>query len=162
MNKILKHIINYLLCLFMLLGAIGTPVILNNSNKSDYISKQSQDETVSCQEAKACCDTELVEQEIFVCCASESVEEVASISICECNFISSCCCCITDVRLVSFVFDTTINKSLSIPSFVQAFVIDIGINELLNYCSNIYWCNYDLLSPKTYSQQLAFFQVCRI
>ena len=162
MNKILKHIINHLLCLFMLLGAIGIPVILNNSNKSDYISKQSQDETVCCQEAKACCDTELVEQEIFVCCASESVEEVASISICECNFISSCCCCITDVRLVSFVFDTTINKSLSIPSFVQAFVIDIGIDELLNYCSNIYWCNYDLLSHKTNSQQLAFFQLFRI
>ena len=162
MNKILQHIINHLLCLFILLSAIGTPVILNNSNKSDYISKQSQDETVCCQEAKACCDTELVEQEIFVCCASESVEEVASISICECNFISSCCCCITDVRLVSFVFDTPINESVSIPSFVPAFVRDIGIEELLSYYSHISWYNYDLPPPKTYSQQLALFQVFRI
>ena len=143
----------------MLVGAVGIPVILNHSHKSDYISEQSQDETAICKEAMACCDTEPVEKETFVCCASESVEKVALISTCKCNFISYCCCCFIDIRLVSFVFDTTINKSLSIPSFVQAFVIDIGINELLNYCSNIYWCNYDLLSPKTYSQQLAFFQV---
>ena len=125
----------------MLVGAIGIPVILNHSHKSDYVSKQCQHDTVICQEATACCETELIEQETFVCFASESVEELASVSICVCNFISSCCCCFIDVRLVSFVFDTTINKSLSIPSFVQAFVIDIGINELLNYCSNINWCN---------------------
>ena len=162
MIKILKHIINYLLCLFMLVGTIGIPVILNHSQKSDYISKQTQHETVICQDVKACCDTELVEQETFVCCASESLEEVASISTCECNFISSCCCCIIDVRLVSFVFDTPINESVSIPSFVQVFIRDISIKKLLSYCSHISCYNYDLPPPKTYSQQLALFQVFRI
>ena len=162
MIKILKHIISHLLCLFMLVGAIGIPVILNHSHKSDYVSKQCQHETVICQEATACCETELIEQETFVCFASDYVEEVASISTCECNFISSCCCCFIDVRLVSFVFDTPINESVSIPSFVQAFVRDIGIKKLLSYCSYISLYNHDLPPPKTYSQQLALFQVYRI
>ena len=38
----------------MLVGAIGIPVILNHSHKSDYISEQSQYETAICQEAMAC------------------------------------------------------------------------------------------------------------
>tara|TARA_Y100000813_G_scaffold134920_1_gene97577 strand:+ start:115 stop:555 length:441 start_codon:yes stop_codon:yes gene_type:complete len=146
----------------MLVGAIGIPVILNHSHKSDYVSKQSQNETVICQEAKACCETELIEQETLVCFASESAEEVAPISTCECNFISSFCCCFIDVRLVSFVFYTPINESVSIPSFVQAFVRDIGIKKLLSYCSYISLYNHDLPPPKTYSQQLALFQVYRI
>lgn len=162
MNKIAKHIISHLLCLFMLVGAIGIPVILNHSHNSDYISEQSQHETVSCQQAMACGEKEPVEQETFVCCASESAEEVAPISTCECNFISSCCCCFIDVRLVSFVFDTPVHEPVSIPSFVQAFVRDIGIKKLLSYCSHISWYNFDLPPPKTYSQQLALFQVFRI
>ena len=145
----------------MLVGTIGIPVILNHSHKSDYISEQSQHETVSCQEAMACCETEQVEQETLVCCASESVEEVARISTCECNLISSCCCCFIDVRLVSFVFDTPINESIPIPSFVQAFVLDIGIDEVLSYNSNLSWYYFELPPPKTYSQQLALFQVFR-
>jgi len=163
MNKIAKHIISHLLCLFMLVGAIGIPVILNHSHKSDYISQQSQHETVSCQETKACCETEPIEQETFVCCASESAEDVAPISTCECNFISSCCCCFIDVRLVSLVFDAPVHESVSILSFVRAFVRDIGIEELLSYCSHLSWYNFDLPPPpKTYSQQLALFQVFRI
>ena len=162
MYKIAKNIISYLLCLFMLACAIGIPVILNHSHKSDYISQQSQNETVNCQEVKYCCGTKPVEQETFVCCASESAEEVVTISTCECNFISSCCCCFIDVRLVSFVFDTPINEPVSIPSFVQAFVRDVGIKKLLSYCSHVSWYNYDLPPPKTYSQQLALFQVFRI
>ena len=146
----------------MLVGAIGIPVILNHSHKSDYISEQSQDDTAICQESMACCETEPVEQEIFVCCASEFAEKVVTFSTCECNFISSCCCCYIDVRLVSFVFDTPVHERVSIPSFVQAFVIDIGIEELLSYCSHISWYNFDLPPPKTYSQQLALFQVFRI
>ena len=110
----------------------------------------------------ACCETEQVEQETLVCCASESVEEVARISTCECNLISSCCCCFIDVRLVSFVFDTPINESIPIPSFVQAFVLDIGIDEVLSYNSHLSWYNFELPPPKTYSQQLALFQVFRI
>ncbi len=144
----------------MLVGAIGIPVILNHSHKSDHFSEQSQDDTAICQEAMACCETEPVEKETFVCCASEFAEEVVSFSTCECNFIASCCCFI-DVRLVSFVFDTHINESVSIPSFVPAFVRDIGIEELLSYYSHISRYNYDL-PPKTYSQQLALFQVFRI
>ena len=162
MNKIAKHIISHLLCLFMLVSVIGIPVILNHSHKSDYISEQSQHETVSCQEAKACCETEPIEQETFVCCASESAKEVAPISTCECNFISYCCCCFIDVRLVSLVFDTPVHESVSIPSFVRAFVRDIGIEELLSYCSHLSCYNFDLPPPKTYSQQLALFQVFRI
>ena len=146
----------------MLIGAIGVPVILNHSHQSDYISEQIQDETVSCQEVTACCETELVEQETFVCCASESADELAHISTCDCNFISSCCCCFIDVRLVSFVFDTPVHEYISIPSFVQAFVKDIGIKKLLSYCYHISWYNFDLPPPKTYSQQLAGFQVFRI
>ena len=146
----------------MLVGAIGIPVILNHSHKSDYISEQSQDETAICQEAMACCETEPVKQETFVCCESEFAEEAVSFSTCECNFIASCCCCFIDVRLVSFVFDTPINESVSIPSFVPSFVRDIGIEELLSYYSHISWYNYDLPPPKTYSQQLALFQVFRI
>ena len=162
MNKIAKHIISHLLCLFMLVGAIGVPVILNHSHKSDYFSKQSKHETVSCQEVKACCKTEPVEQKTFVCCSSESINEVAPISTCECNFISSCCCCFIDVRLVSFVFDTPVNEPVSIPSFVQAFVRNIGTKKPLSYCSHISWYNFDLPPPKTYSKQLSLFQVFRI
>jgi len=161
-NKIIKNIISHLICLFMLVGAVGIPVILNHSHKSDYISEQSQDETAICQEVMACCDTEPVEKETFVCCASESVEKVALISTCKCNFISSCCCCFIDIRLVSFVFDTPINESISIPSFVQAFVIDMGIEKLLSYYSHKSCYNFDLPPPKSYSQQLALFQVFRI
>ena len=146
----------------MLVGAIGIPVILNHSHQSDYISEQSQDETAICQEAMACCVTEPVEQETFVCCASEFAEDVAPISTCECNFISSCCCCFIDVRLVSLVFDTPVHESVSIPSFVRAFVRDIGIEELLSHYSHLSWYNFDLPPPKTYSQQLALFQVFRI
>ena len=146
----------------MLVGAIGIPVILNHSHKSDYFSEQRQDDTAICQEAIACCETEPIEQETFVCCASEFAEKVVTFSTCECNFISSCCCCYIDVRLVSFVFDTPVHEPVSIPSFVQAFVIDIGIEELLSYCSHISWYNFDLPPPKTYSQQLALFQVFRI
>ena len=146
----------------MLVGAIGIPVILNHSHQSDYISEQSQDETAICQKAMACCDTEPVEQETFVCCASEFAEEAVGFSNCECNFIASCCCCFIDVRLVSFVFDTPVHEPVSIPSFVQAFVRDIGIEELLSYYSHLSWYNYDLPPPKTYSQQLALFQVFRI
>jgi len=142
----------------MLVGAIGIPVILNHSHKSDYISEQRQDDTAICQEEMACCETEPVEQETFVCCASEFAEEVVSFSTCECNFLASCCCCFIDVRLVSFVYDTHIQESVSIPSFVR----DIGIEELLSYYSHISWNNYDLPPPKTYSQQLALFQVFRI
>ena len=145
----------------MLVGTIGIPVILNHSHKSDYISDQRQYDTAICQEAMACCETEPVEQETFVCCASEFAEEVVCFLTCECNFLASCCCFI-DVRLVSFVFDTPINESVSIPSFVPAFVRDIGIEEHLSYCSHISWYNYDLPPPKTYSQQLALFQVFRI
>ena len=162
MNKILKHIISHLLCLFMLVGAIGIPVILNHSHKSDLILEQNQSDTSICQEAMLCCETEPVEQETFVCCASESAEEVAPISTCECNFISSCCCCFIDVRLVSFVFDTPVHEPVSIPSFVQAFIRDIGIKELLSYSSHFLRYNFDLPPPKTYSQQLALFQVFRI
>ena len=158
----MKHTISHLLCLFMLVGAIGIPVILIHSHQSDYILEQRQDVTAICQEAMACCETEPVEQETLICCVAKSVEEVASISTCECNFISSCCCCFIDVRLVSFVFDTPINESVSIPSFVQAFVRDIGIKKLPSYCTHISWYNYDLPPPKTYSQQLALFQVFRI
>lgn len=161
-NKIIQNIISHLICLFMLVGAVGIPVILNHSHKSDYISEQSQDETAICKEAMACCDTEPVEKETFVCCASESVEKVALISTCKCNFISYCCCCFIDIRLVSFVFDTTINESISIPSFVQAFVVDMGIKKLLSYYSHTSCCNFDLPPPKSYSQQLALFQVFRI
>ena len=146
----------------MLVGAIGIPVILNHSHKSDYFSEQRQDDTAICQEAIACCETEPIEQETFVCCASEFTEKVVTFSTCECNFISSCCCCYIDVRLVSFVFDTPVYEPVSIPSFVQAFVKDIGIEELLSYCSHISWYNFDLPPPKTYSQQLALFQVFRI
>ena len=145
----------------MLVGAVGIPVILNHTHKSDYISEQRQDDTAICQEAMACCETEPVEQETFVCCASEFAEEVVSFSTCECNFLASCCCFI-DVRLVSFVFDTPINESVSIPSFVTAFVRDIGIEEFLSYYSHISRYNYDLPPSKTYSQQLALFQVFRI
>lgn len=162
MNKFAKHIISHILFLFMLVGAIGIPVILNHSHKSDYISEQSQLETVSYEEAISCCETDPLEQEIFVCCASEFAEEVAPISTCECNFISSCCCCFIDVRLVSFVFDTPVPEPVSIPSFVQAFIRAIGIEELQSYCSHISWNNFDLPPPKTYSQQLALFQVFRI
>ena len=146
----------------MLVGAIGIPVILNHSHKSDYISEQSQYETAICQEAMACCETEPLEKETFVCCASEFAEEAVSFSNCECNFISPCCCCFIDVRLVSFVFDTPIHEPVSIPSFVKAFIRDIGIKKLLSYCSYTYWYNFDLPPPKTYSQQLALFQVFRI
>ena len=146
----------------MLVGAIGIPVILNHSHKSDYISDQRQDDTAICQEAMACCETEPVEQETLVCCASEFSEEVVSFSTCECNFLASCCCCFIDVRLVSFVFDTPVHEPVSIPSFVQAFVRDIGIKKLLSYCSHISWYNFDLPPPKTYSQQIALFQVFRI
>ena len=162
MNKIIKHIISHLICLFVLVGTIGIPVILNHSHKSDYISEQSHDETAICLEATPCCETEPVEQETFVCCASEFAEEAVSFSNCECNFISSCCCCFIDIRLVSFVFDTPAYEPISIPSFVQAFVRDIGIEEHLSYYSHISWYNYDLPPPKTYSQQLAVFQVFRI
>ena len=146
----------------MLVGAIGIPVILNHSHKSDLILEKNQSDTAICQEATACCETEPIEQETFVCCASESAEEVAPISTCECNFISSCCCCYIDVRLVSFVFDTPVREPVPIPSFVQAFVRDIGIKKLLSYYSHISCYNFDLSPPKTYSQQLAFFQVFRI
>ena len=162
MNKIFKHIISHLLCLFMLAGAIGIPVISNHSHKSDLILEKNLSDTSICQEATACCETEPIEQETFVCCASESAEEVAPISTCECNFISSCCCCYIDVRLVSFVFDTPVREPVPIPSFVQAFVRDIGIKKLLSYYSHISCYNFDLSPPKTYSQQLAFFQVFRI
>ena len=146
----------------MLVGAIGIPVILNHSHKSDYFSEQRQDDTAICQEAIACCEKEPVEQETFVCCASEFAEKVVTFSTCECNFISSCCCCYIDVRLVSFVFDTPVREPVPIPSFVQAFVRDIGIKKLLSYYSPISCYNFDLSPPKTYSQQLAFFQVFRI
>ena len=146
----------------MLVGAIGIPVILNHSHKSNYVSKQCQHETVICQEATACCETELIEQETFVCFASESAEDVVPISTCECNFISSCCCCYIDVRLVSFVFDTPVHEPVSIPSFVQAFVRDMGIKKPLSYYSHISRYNFDLPPQKTYSQQLALFQVFRI
>ena len=158
----MKHTISHLLCLFMLVGAIGIPVILNHSHQSDYILEQRQDVTAICQEAMACCETEPVEQETLICCVAKSVEEVASISTCECNFISSCCCCFIDVRLVSFVFDTPIHEPVSIPTFVKAFVTDLGINEVLSYQSYLSWFNFDLPPPKTYSQQLARFQVFRI
>ena len=161
MDRIIKYMVSYLMCLFMLVGTIGIPVILNHSHNSDYISEQRQYENVSCQKVMSCCETEPFEQETITCCASES-QEVALISTCECSFISSCCCCFTDVRLVSFVFDTPINESVSIPSFVRAFFRDIGFNERLSYCSNLSWYNYDLPPPKTYSQQLALFQVFRI
>ena len=143
----------------MLVGAIGIPVILNHSHNSDYISEQRQDDTAICQEVMACCETEPFEKEKFVCCSSEYEEE--SFSTCEYNFINSCCC-FTDVRLVSFVFDTPVHEPVSIPSFVQAFVRDIGIEELLSYYSHLSWYNFDLPPPKTYSQQLALFQVFRI
>ena len=161
-NKIIKHIISYLFCLFMLVGAIGIPVILNHSHKSDYISEQSRYDTAICQETKACCEKEQVEEETYVCCALGFAEEAVSFSTCECNFIASCCCCFIDVRLVSFVFDTPKNESVSIPSFVPSFIRDLGIEELLSYYSHISWHNYDLPPPKTYSQQLALFQVFRI
>ena len=162
MKNIAKHFISHLLCLFILVGAIGVPVILNHSHKSDLISEQKKLDRSICQEASTCCETEPFEQEIFVCCATESEEEVAPISTCECNFISSCCCCSIDVRLVSFVFDTPVREPTSIPSFVQAFVKDIGIKKLLSYCYHISWYNFDLPPPKTYSQQLPLFQVFRI
>ena len=146
----------------MLVGVIGIPVILNHSHESDYISEQSQDYTAICQHAMSCCETEAIEQETLVCCATESVEEAVSFSSCECNFIASCCCCFIDVRLVSFVFDTPIYNPLSIPAFVKAFVIDLGVNKVLNYRSYLSWFNFDLPPPKTYSQQLALFQVFRI
>ena len=146
----------------MLVGVIGIPVILNHSHKSDYISEQSQDYTAICKHAMSCCETEAIEQEILVCCATESVEEAVSYSSCECNFIASCCCCLIDVRLVSFVFDTPIYNPISIPAFVKAFVIDLDINKVLNYRSYLSCFNFDLPPPKTYSQQLPLFQVFRI
>ena len=146
----------------MLVGVIGIPVILNHSHKSDYISEQSQDYTAICQHAMSCCETEAIEQETLVCCATESVEEAVSFSSCECNFIASCCCCFINVRLVSFIFDTPIYNPLSIPAFVKAFVIDLGINKVLNYRSYLSCFNFDLPPPETYSQQLALFQVFRI
>jgi len=145
----------------MLVGAIGIPVIFNHSHKSDIISVINQSDNI-CQEAMSCCETEPVEQEKVVCCSTEPVNEVERISSCKCNILASCCCCFLDVRLVSFVFDTPVNEPVSIPSFVQAFVRDIGIKELLSYYSHLSWYNFDLPPPKTYSQQLALFQVFRI
>ena len=47
-------------------------------------------------------------------------------------------------------------------TFVQAFVVDMGIKKLLSYYSHTSCCNFDLPPPKSYSQQLALFQVFRI
>ena len=150
MNKIIKHTVAHLICLFMLVGVIGIPVIFSHTHNPEYSIEQLEEETPVCESATLCCSTE------------EKPQESLTKNNCNCSLLASCCCCFSDVRLVSFVFDTPVHEPVSIPSFVQAFVRDIGIKKLLSYCSHISWYYFDLPPPKTYSQQLAIFQVFRI
>ena len=48
----IKYTISNVICLFILLGAIGIPVIFNHSHNFSFTSQQTLDETAICQEAQ--------------------------------------------------------------------------------------------------------------
>ena len=158
----IKYTISHVICLFILLGAIGIPVIFNHSHNFSFTSQQTLDETAICQEATVCCMTESVAQEKKICCEVKSENNVEPKNNCDCNLLTSCCCCFIDVRLVSFAFEIPINEPINAPSFIQAYMSEMDFNKVLNFKSQMLCYNLNLPPPKTYSQQLALYQVFRI
>lgn len=150
MNKRIKYTLSSLLGIFMLLGVIGIPVILNHSHSPSFSEETQQEEVSLCEEATLCCGEK------------EPIKEILSNSNCECSLLASCCCCFLDVRLVSFTFDSPIYSALTIPTFVKAYACDLGTNETTHYTALLTTNNLRLPPIKPYSQRLSLFQVFRI
>jgi len=134
----------------MLVGVIGVPVILSHSHNLEYTVDVGQEVVPTCEEATSCCE------------ADETVNDIIANTNCNCSLLTSCCCCFLEVGLVSFTFDSPTHSSLLSPFFVRAYETDLGQSQMLYASSRLLLSNLDLPPPKTYSQQLALFQVFRI
>ena len=152
MKKIMTNTLFATVCMFMLMGIIGIPVVMNHTHNPYDSAKSQQKESPVCEEAAVCCDLE----------EEQAQETLTNDFNCKCSLIASCCCCFLDIRLVSFTFDTPVNTPISSPTFLQAYVSDLVANAIMSHCSTLLSYISDLPPPKTYSQNLAFFQVFRI
>lgn len=149
--RIVTYVINFFLCLLVLVSSIGVPVVLNHFHNTTVVSVQiDETQEVFCEEAVMCCSTE------------EEPLLTESIKSCDCNLLASCCCCFLEVELVTFSFDIPLSVPVPAPSFVEAYSAELS--SVKNLCSNSSFSikSLELPPPKPYSQQLSLFQVFRI
>ena len=149
--RIVTYVINFFLCLLVLVSSIGVPVVLNHIHNPTVVSEQiDETQEVFCEEAVMCCSTE------------EEPLLTESIKSCDCNLLASCCCCCLEVELVTFSFDIPLSVPVPAPSFVEAYSTELS--SVKNLCSNSSFSikSLELPPPKPYSQQLSLFQVFRI
>ena len=149
--RIVTYVINFFLCLLVLVSSIGVPVVLNHIHNPTVVSVQiDETQEVFCEEAVMCCSTE------------EEPLLTESIKSCDCNLLASCCCCFLEVELVTFSFDIPLSVPVPAPSFVEAYSAELS--SVKNLCSNSSFSikSLELPPPKPYSQQLSLFQVFRI
>ena len=149
--RIVTYVINFFLCLLVLVSSIGVPVVLNHFHNTTVVSVQiDETQEVFCEEAVMCCSTE------------EEPLLTESIKSCDCNLLASCCCCFLEVELVTFSFDIPLSVPVPAPSFVEAYSTELS--SVKNLCSNSSFSikSLELPPPKPYSQQLSLFQVFRI
>ena len=135
---------------FLLLVSIaGIPVMMNHVHNPNHNIESLTQESLSCDDSNICCESDVIETEITT-------------KKCECNLISSCCCCFIEVQLVSFTYKTPLTAPLHSPDFIIAFVTNLFEYSNSFLCSQFSTKSLELPPPKTYSQQLSFFQVFRI
>ncbi len=135
----------------MLISSIGIPVVLNHIHNPTVLSEQiDETQEVFCDDAVMCCSSE------------EKPLPTESLKSCDCNLLTSCCCCYLEVELVAFSFDIPVSVPVLAPSFVEAYSTEL--NSISNLLSNSSFSikSLELPPPKPYSQQLSLFQVFRI
>lgn len=152
--KSVNNILNLLMGLIVLVLSLGIPVIDHihiSENKSNTVSHN--DESIPiCESSISCCESK----------AEATIQTQKISSECNCNLMASCCCCLFEVNLHTFSFDTPLNNTIEIPDFLQAFSVDI--NASAYFCANNSYSldRYELPPLIPYSQQLPVFQVFRL
>jgi hypothetical protein len=150
LKKIFRNTVSILICAIVLVGVIGIPVILNHTHMPELSQSPLAEEPPACESEMLCCTT------------GDDPQESQVKNNCNCNLLTACCCCFIDFRLLSFAFDTPTYPPLLSPSFVQAYVTDLGQHQTVSESWRLLFSKLAMPFTKSYSQKLSLFQVFRI
>lgn len=150
MNKTIRNIANFLLCTVVLVGVIGIPVIQKHTHMPEFSQSLLAEEPPACESEMLCCTT------------GDDPQESQTKNNCNCNPLKDCCCCFVDFRLLTFAFDAPTYYPLLCPTFVQAYVTDLGQLQTVSESWRLLFSKLAMPFTKSYSQKLSLFQVFRI
>ena len=147
MKRIIRTTSSILICIFLLLGIIGVPVMYNHTHHQIALE-------IPYSENKIC------ESETTCCQNIEYAQSTQTKNNYQCELFSSCCFFLY-FRVVFFIFEKPTYNSLLSPSFLQAYQMDLGHAHmpLLSWRSMF---SLALAPIKINSQKLPHIQVLRI